>query len=109
MDLLPMRALMELSRLYEAGCAKYGARNWEEGIPAHCYIDSAMRHLAKFLAGHADECHLTQACWNVLCLLDTLLRVQEGTLPDDLYDLPTDWEDVKFFTPPPPGGPNGPA
>ena len=35
--------ILELSKHFEDGCNKYGYRNWEKGIPAHCYIDSSCR------------------------------------------------------------------
>jgi hypothetical protein len=102
MDLLPMRAIMEVSKLYEAGCLKYGDRNWERGINTHCYVDSMMRHMAKFMLGQNDEPHLVQACWNVLCLLDTLLRIRDGSLTDNIYDLPMPIDSIKLFTDPQP-------
>lgn len=94
MDLLPMRALMELSKLYEAGCIKYGDRNWEKGIKLSAFVSSGLRHLAKWMLGWNDEPHLVQACWNFMCLLDTVLRINEGILPLSLNDLPAN-PDVK--------------
>lgn len=88
MDLLPMRALMEISKHFEAGAEKYEARNWEKGINLSRYADSAMRHFAKFMIGQTDEPHLLAACWNMLCLLDTQLRIREGSLPQELDDIP---------------------
>lgn len=35
---------IEVSIHFEEGAKKYGERNWQKGIPAHCYIDSAIRH-----------------------------------------------------------------
>ena len=90
MDLLPMRALREVSMLYEAGCKKYGDRNWEKGVDCHAYVDSGLRHLSKFAEGQIDEPHLVQAAWNILCLLDTVLRIRDGKLPASLLDLPLD-------------------
>ena len=60
-DLLPMCVLLRLARHYEAGSAKYGDRNWEKGIPAHSFADSAMRHLVKYMDGQTDEDHLIAA------------------------------------------------
>ena len=48
-DLLPMCVLMRLAKHYENGSKKYGDRNWEKGIPAHSYVDSAFRHLVKYM------------------------------------------------------------
>lgn len=88
MDLLPMRALLELSKHFEAGALKYEDRNWEKGIPLHCYVDSLQRHFAKFLIGMDDEPHLLAAFWNMACLVDTALRIKDGCLPEELNDLP---------------------
>lgn len=89
MDLLPYRALIELSKLFEEGANKYEARNWEKGIPVKEYLDSGARHHAKIMIGLNDEPHLVQWCWNALCALDTVLRIKEGTLPECLLaDLP---------------------
>ena len=31
--------MLEAAKQYEDGCQKYGERNWENGIPLHCYIE----------------------------------------------------------------------
>ena len=59
-------AMLEVSKHYEEGCNKYGERNWEKGIPLHCYIDSAIRHYLKFLRGDEDERHDRAFLWNFL-------------------------------------------
>jgi len=87
-DLLPMFALEEVAKLFEAGARKYAARNWERGMPLSRYADSALRHLAKAMRGQTDEAHLVAACWNLLCLLDTKQRIALGILPTELDDLP---------------------
>lgn len=55
MDLLPWEALIEVSKHCEEGALKYGERNCEKGIPIHSLIDSAFRHLAKYMMGMDDE------------------------------------------------------
>jgi hypothetical protein len=89
MDLLPMRAIMEVAKIMEEGAKKYEARNWEKGMPISRYLDSGLRHIAKWSKGDRDEPHLAQACWNFLCLLDTQERLQDGTLPIEFHDIPT--------------------
>lgn len=64
-DLLPMCVLLRLARHYEAGAKKYDDRNWEKGIPAHSFADSALRHIFKYLDGWTDEDHLIAAVWNL--------------------------------------------
>lgn len=88
MDLLPCRALIAVAKHFEAGARKYEDRNWEKGIPLHSFFDSGIRHALQFLMGKRDEPHLEAACWNFLCALDTLKRIEEGLLPGDLYDIP---------------------
>ena len=88
MDLLPFRAIMEVSKIYEEGAKKYAERNWELGMNLSRYADSAMRHFAKWMVGRDDERHLEMACWNLLCLIDTNERIKDGTLPISLNDLP---------------------
>lgn len=75
-------ALLEVSKHYEDGCAKYGERNWEKGIPLHSYIDSAVRHYLKHCKGDDDERHDRAFLWNLLGALWT-----QKNKPD-LIDLP---------------------
>lgn len=65
-------AILELSKHYEAGAKKYSERNWEKGIPCHCYIDSGVRHLLKYCRGDTDEPHDRAFLWNMFGLLWTL-------------------------------------
>ena len=81
-DLLPMCVLMRLAKHYEKGAVKYGERNWEKGLPAHSYADSAMRHLVKYLDGWDDEDHLISAIWNLCGLAWT------EEMKPELMDLP---------------------
>ena len=65
-DLLPACAILRLAKHYEAGAKKYSERNWEKGIPIHSFIDSAIRHILRYLEGQTDEDHLCAAAWNLL-------------------------------------------
>lgn len=87
-DLIPWEVIRALAIHYEKGCLKYGDRNWEKGIPVHSFLDSAMRHLAQVIDGCDDENHLIAAIWNLVCAYQTILRIQRGELPAELYDLP---------------------
>jgi len=80
MDLLPWEAIMEVAKHCEEGALKYGEHNVDKGIPAHSLCDSAMRHLAKFMAGWTDEDHLRSAAWNILFCLE--MRVKHPELMD---------------------------
>lgn len=59
-------AILEVAKHYEQGCNKYGERNWEKGIPLHCYMDSGIRHLLKYFRGDIDEPHDRAFLWNML-------------------------------------------
>lgn len=88
MDLLPVSALIEVAKVFEAGARKYKSRNWELGINLSRFMDSGLRHAMKYLRGDRDEAHLAMACWNFLCCLDTQERIAAGLLPMELNDLP---------------------
>ena len=75
-------ALLEVSKHYEDGAKKYAERNWEKGIPIHCYIDSGVRHYLKFLRGDSDERHDRAFIWNMLGAIWTQEKVPE------MIDLP---------------------
>lgn len=88
MDLLPMGALILLSKHFEDGAKKYEDRNWEKGLPLNCFVDSGLRHIAKVMNGEDDEPHLRAAVWNFICLLETAIRIKNGKLPKELNNLP---------------------
>ena len=71
------RAMLDLSKHFEEGAKKYGERNWEKGIPVHCYIDSAVRHFLKYLAGEKDEPHGRAFMWNIVCCIWTVINKPE--------------------------------
>ena len=91
MDLLPMCALMRVARHMEdsiapdpeTGVPHYPERNWEKGLPMHSMIDSALRHLMKYMDGWDDEDHLCAAATNLLMAMWT-----EEKRPD-MQDIPT--------------------
>lgn len=92
MDLLPWYGIMEVSKHCEEGALKYGEHNVDKGIPLHSLLDSASRHLAKYLVGMDDEDHLRAACWNLLWALN-----QRTTHPelDDRFTTETKKELLK--------------
>ena len=75
-------AMLELAKHYEDGARKYSDRNWEKGIPCHCYVDSGVRHYLKWKRGDKDEPHDRAFLWNMFGLLWTLHNKPE------LNDLP---------------------
>lgn len=83
MDLLPMCALLRVSRHMEDALTHYPERNWEKGLPIHSMVDSAFRHLAKYVDGQTDEDHLCAAATNLLMAMWT-----EEKRPE-MQDIPT--------------------
>lgn len=63
--------LLEVSIHFEEGAEKYGENNWQKGLPAKCYINSAVRHFLKYLRGDDDERHDRAFVWNILCCMWT--------------------------------------
>ena len=81
-DLLPWGAIWELAKHCENGAEKYGERNIDKGAPQHTLINSAIRHLAKYLMGWNDENHLRAAFWNVGWALE------QDTYKPEMQDIP---------------------
>lgn len=101
MDLLPWYGIMEVSKHCEEGALKYGEHNVDKGIPLHSLLDSASRHLAKYMVGMDDEDHLRAACWNLLWALNQ--RVTHPEL-DDRFKLSPSGGDNPWVLPPDPEG-----
>jgi len=86
-DLLPCHAITRLAEHFENGSKKYGDDNWRKGIPLNRYLDSAFRHLYKFMDGQRDEDHAIAAAWNILCLIETEYMIDNKELPEELNTL----------------------
>lgn len=87
-DLVPIEGIWRLAKWYEKGAKKYKDRNWEKGQPLSVMINSAIRHLLKYLAGWRDEDHLAAAAWNIFGIITIESRISTGRLPKELADLP---------------------
>ena len=85
---IPWSAIFLVSRIYENGNRQRGIRNWEKGMPLEQYLDSALRHITRHLAGDRSEPHISQAIWNLLNFLQTSIWVKLGLRPKELNDLP---------------------
>lgn len=88
MDLLPMCSLLRISKHMEDALTHYPERNWEKGLPMHSMLDSAMRHLAKYMDGWTDEDHLCAAATNLLMAMWT-----EEKKPE-MMDIPTRFKTI---------------
>ena len=70
-DLLPPCVMLRMARYYESTVTDdHPAHNWEKGMPTHQFIDSALRHIFKYLDGMTDEDHLAAATWNLNGCMD---------------------------------------
>ena len=78
-DLLPPLGVKAVALRFELGAERYGDRNWEKGQPLGWFIDSAMRHGFREMAGDTDEDHAAAAAWNWLCYLETKMKLNAGT------------------------------
>ena len=76
-DLAPWVAIWEVAKHCENGAKKYGEHNVDKGIPVHSFIDSAFRHLVKYVDGWTDEPHLIAAAWNILWAIQTEIKHPE--------------------------------
>ena len=83
-DLITPYGLMRLARWYELGAKKYTDRNWEKGMPWSRYVDSAFRHLVKYMMGDRSEDHLAAVAWNVFALMHYEALPERYATYDDL-------------------------
>jgi hypothetical protein len=65
-DLISPIGLAALARTYAEGAAKFGAFNWENGMPATDLLNHAIAHIYKFLGGDRSEDHIGHATWNLI-------------------------------------------
>jgi hypothetical protein len=87
---LPFWALQAVAQVYEVGGIKYTKDNWKLGMPISEFLNSAFRHIVKACQGWTDEPHMAQACWNLMCAIETKKMIELGSLPKELDDV-RDW------------------
>lgn len=78
-DLIPTKALLRWGQRMADGAEHYGARNWEQGIPSSCFLESAWRHLVQWSDGDRTEDHLSAVLFNIGAII-----FNEGGDYDDL-------------------------
>lgn len=85
-DLLPIEPLIQASRVFGHGAAKYGAHNWRKGLTTTRLYAALLRHLFAWMAGEdfdkSGEPHLAHALCELLMLIQTLYDKPEL---DDRY------------------------
>lgn len=74
-DLLPVRPLFEVARLYGAGAAKYEDRNWERGFNWSLSFAALQRHALLFWAGEqldpeTQRHHLASVIFHAMALME---------------------------------------
>ena len=79
---LPNSAILRLSKHYESGAKKYGRWNYTKGIPVSSFLDSALRHIFKYLDGWDDEDYMSAAAFNILGAMEMEAKHKE------LIDIP---------------------
>lgn len=65
-DLISPIGLRAVAATYAEGAEKFGAGNWENGMPVVDLLNHAIAHVYKFLSGDRSEDHLAHAAWNLL-------------------------------------------
>lgn len=71
-DLISPIGLRRLAETYAEGAEKFGAFNWENGMPVTDLLNHAIAHIYKFLSGSRDEDDLGHAAWNILGAIHSL-------------------------------------
>lgn len=80
-DLLPWYSIHRVAMRMEFGAKKYGDDNWKKGQPLDQYLNSAIRHIAKWYCAEDTEDHMAAAAWNILAFMWTQKEIEEGRLP----------------------------
>lgn len=101
-DLIPTKALLRWGQRMADGAEHYGARNWEQGIPSTCFLESAWRHLVQWSDGDRTEDHLSAVLFNIGAII-----FNEGGDYDDINNADGKFEFTEpetmsayFFDPP---------
>lgn len=68
-DSISPHTLERLAKWCELGGIKYGARNWEKGMPYDHPLDSALRHINCWRKGLKEEDNLAAVLWNLFALM----------------------------------------
>lgn len=90
-DLISPVGLRALARTYAEGARKFGAFNWENGMPVTDLLNHGIAHIFAWLDGDRSEDHLAHAAWNILGAIHSLekwpdlnqgwMRSDDGLVP----------------------------
>ncbi len=90
-DLIPIWVDKRLADLLESGAIKYAEYNWAKGMPVKRTYASLRRHLRQLLERDRSEDHFAAVLFNAMVLEHTLVGIEDGSLPPELYDLDHDF------------------
>lgn len=82
-DLISPSGLRRLAATCAEGAAKYGAYNWEAGMPIHDLLNHTIAHIFKYLAGDRTEDHLGHGAWGLFAAMhseELWAELNAGTL-----------------------------
>lgn len=69
-DLITPIGLRRIAETYKEGYDKYGAFNWERGMPISDILNHAIAHIYQYLSGvESGEDDLAHAAWNLLAAI----------------------------------------
>lgn len=79
LDLIPVDAMEELSKVYAFGAQKYAEHSWEGGMKLSRVYAALLRHLFAWWRGEDRDpesglSHLAHVTWNAVALLTYTLR-----------------------------------
>lgn len=81
--------LRRLAETMKEGFDKYGAYNWERGMPIGDILNHGIRHLFLYLEGDRSEDHLAHAAWNLFAAMhmeETHPELNHGLRPEKKHD-----------------------
>lgn len=84
-DLIPPEALRAWANLCAAGAVKYGERNWELGQPISVLYASLLRHVYATQTDTSED-HLAAVLFNAGAIINHIVRIANGELPEELAD-----------------------
>ena len=76
--------LRRLAETMKEGFDKYGAYNWERGMPIGDILNHGIRHMYLYLSGDRSEDHLAHATWNLMAAMhmeETHPEMEHGLRP----------------------------
>jgi hypothetical protein len=97
-DLISPIGLRALAQTYHEGAEKFGAHNWENGMPVADLLNHAIAHIYNFLGGDRSEDHLGHATWNLIGAIHSFEKwpdLNAGTLRQPGCNVPLAYSSAK--------------